>query len=119
MVMLLREALPRFHAEATAAIAAKPDGEIPEGVSRSGLLAQFDTLILTGPCGAADRCGSFRVTTPGHLVDQGYAFSFDFDIPSGSVVADLDRNLRITGFEPISTPAMHDLQSQLESICWP
>ena len=117
--MLLREALPRFHAEAIAAVAAKPDDEIPEGVSRSVLLAQFDTLILTGPCDAADRCGSFRVTTPGSLIDQEYAFSFDFDIPSGNVIADLDRNQRITGFEPISIPAMHDLQSQLDSICWP
>jgi hypothetical protein len=117
--MLLREALPRFHAEATAAIAAKPDDKIPEGVSRSALLAQFDTLILTGPCGAADRCGSFRVITPGRLVDQEYAFSFDFDIPSGNVIADLDRNLRITGFEPISIPARPDLQSQLDSISWP
>jgi len=117
--MLLREALPRFHAEATAAIAAKPDNEIPEGVSRSALLAQLDTVILTGPCGAAHRCGSFRVTAPGRLVAQGYAFSFDFDIPSGNVIADLGRSLQITGFEPISIPAMHDLQSQMDSICCP
>ena len=117
--MLLRDALPRFYAEATAAIAAKPDDEIPEGVSRSALLAQFDTLILAGPCGAADRCGSFRVTAAGRFLDQGYAFSFDFDIPSGNVIADLDGNLQITGFEPISVPAMHDLQSQLDSIGLP
>jgi hypothetical protein len=48
-VMLLREVLPRFHAEATAVIVAKPDDEIPEGMSRDALPAQFDTLILTGP----------------------------------------------------------------------
>ncbi|HEY7373927.1 MAG TPA: hypothetical protein VIF57_17335 [Polyangia bacterium] len=117
--MLLREALPRFHAEATAAIAAKPDDDIPEGVSRSALLAQLDTLVVSGPCGASDRYGSFRANPAGRIVNQGYAFSFDFDIPSGNVVADLDRNLRITGFEPVSVPAMRDLQSQLDSIYWP
>jgi len=36
-----------------------------------------------------------------------------------NVVAGLDRNLRIKSFEPISVPAMRDLQSQLDSIYWP
>lgn len=114
--MLLRDALPRFHAEATAAIAAKPDDEMPQGVSRSALLAQVDTLVLTAPVGSPGRPGSFQVNTPGRPAGQDYAFSFDFCIPSGSVIADLDENLRIAAFEPISMSAMQDLERQLAAI---
>jgi hypothetical protein len=113
--MLLRDALPRFYAEATAAIAAKPDDEMPAGVSRGALIAQFDTLVLISPYGSEFRCGSFRVTAPGRR-DQEYVFSFPFDIPSGNVVADLDRSFQITSFEPISERAIDDLQAQLDAI---
>jgi hypothetical protein len=114
--MFLREALPRFYSEAVAAIAAKPDDELPSGLSRNALLAQFKTLIVIEPRTAGSGCGSFSVTAAARPPDRGYAFSFDFDIPSGNVIADLDRDLQITRFEPVSAAAMHDIQSQLDSI---
>jgi hypothetical protein len=42
----------------------------------------------------------------------------DFNIPSGNVVADLDEVHQIMGFEPISVAAMHDIQSQLDTVSW-
>jgi hypothetical protein len=114
--MLLRDTLPRFYAEAVAAIMSKPDDEFPDSVSRDALLTQFESLIIAELCGAGDRCGSFRVTAAGRPPSHGYGLSFDFDIPSGNVILDLDRELHIDGFEPIIVAAQHDIQSQLDSI---
>jgi hypothetical protein len=113
--MLLRDALPRFYAEATAAIAAMPDDEL-EDVSRAALLAQFDVLVLIEHERCHPSCGSFRVTAPGRLASRGYRFSFDFDIPSGNVVADLDNDLQILAFEPISIAAIDDLRGRVDHL---
>lgn len=109
--MLLRTALPRFYAEATAAIAAMPDDEIPDGTTCGALLAQFEALRIV----SSDASGSFRVDTPQRSKPRGYAFSMSFDIPSGNVIADLDLDLRIFGFEPICASAMADIRAQLDS----
>lgn len=114
--MLLRDTLPRFHAETMAAIAVLPDDELPKGVSRQALLAQLNALTFTRSCDCKWRCGAFRVSAPGRVGDHDYAFSLAFFIPSGSVSADLDRNLQIVGFEPISAAAIDDLQAQLDSL---
>ncbi len=116
--MLLRDALPRFHAEALAAIAARPEEDISERTSRKALVAQFATFIFVDECDCMDegRCGSFRVSTPGCEPDRGYDCSFDFYIPSGRVLAHLDRDLRIFSFEPMSAAAMRDLETQLASL---
>jgi len=110
---LLRDALPRFCAEASAAIAAKPADEM-DGVPPSVLLAQFDTLVLTRWPADADRGGTFSVTVPGRL-ERRYSFSIPFDIPSGIVLADLDQSHQITAFEPIDAGVLQDLRSQLAS----
>src|SRR6478609_4701714 len=96
---LLRDALPRFCAEASAAIVAKPADEMG-GVLPSVLLAQFDTLVLSRWPADADRGGKFCVTVP-RRVEQRYSFSIPFDIPSGIVLADLDQGYQIIAFEPI------------------
>jgi hypothetical protein len=117
--MLLGAALLRFHAEAIAAIAAKTDEEIPQGLSKAALIAQFEALVLTHFRSTADGgCGSFSVTSPCRSGDSRYAFSMDFNIPSGNVVADLDEAHQIMGFEAISVGAMHDIQCQLDTVSW-
>lgn len=109
-------ALPGFHPEATAALAELPDDELPDGVSRHALLAQLDALTFTRSCDCKRRCGAFRVSAAGRLGDHDYAFFLPFYVPSGSVIADLDRSLQLIGFEPISVAAIHDLQAQLDSV---
>ena len=111
--MLLRDALPRFYAEALAAIATRPDDELAT-VGRETLLSQFEKLALVEPVDPTS--GSFHVTSEGRQERRDYSSSFDFDIPSGNAIDDLDSDLQIVSFEPISPEASADRRAQLAQL---